>query len=394
MKMNLRAASYLALLAIGCMLTIAPARAQSVYGSIFGTVTDTTGAVIPGATVTVTDEAKGTTETVVSNDTGDYTISHLVPDTYDIKIETKGVETFVSKGLMVLADTSPRVDAALTIGGGGTTVTVDADSVPELKTDRADVSTVFNQQEVSDLPVGDQNFTNLQLLLPGAQLLGWSHAADENPQASRQIQIDGQAFGGVAYELDGTDNQDPILGIVVVNPSMDSITETKITTQNFDAELGMAVSAVMAVQTKSGSNNFHGAVYDFRTTNAFLAKEPFSQGAAVHRLFPPGIKNKFGGSIGGKIITDRLFFFGSYEGQRQKVGTSEVDTLPSQLLANTCLGNTVGPSGIAGCDFSQYLANLPNGKGQIFTTTGPALRWRFRETSFRRTRFPPSGRMS
>jgi hypothetical protein len=364
MTRHLRAASYMALLAIGCLLTIAPARAQSVYGSIFGTVTDKTGAVVPGATVTVTDEAKGTVETAISNETGDFTVSHLVPDTYDIKVEAKGFETFVSKGIAVLADTSPRVDAALTIGGAGTTVTVDADSVPELKTDRADVSTVFNQQEVSDLPVGDQNFTNLQLLLPGAQLLGWSHAADENPQASRQIQIDGQAFGGVAYELDGTDNQDPILGIVVVNPSMDSITETKITTQNFDAELGKAVSAVMAVQTKSGSNTFHGSAYDFRTSNAFLAREPFSEGSPAD--VPPGLKNKFGGSVGGPIFKDRLFFFGSYEGQRQKVGTSAVDTLPSPLLANTCLGTTVGPSGIPGCDFSQYLANLPNGKGQIF----------------------------
>jgi hypothetical protein len=144
-----------------------------------------------------------------------------VPDTYDLKVEVKGFNTFVSKGITVLADTSPRVDVALTIGGGGTTVTVDADAAPQLKTDRADVSTVFDSQQVSDLPVEGQNFTNLQLLLPGAQLLGWSHAADENPQASRQIQVDGQAFGGVAYELDGTDNQDPILGIIVVNPSLD-----------------------------------------------------------------------------------------------------------------------------------------------------------------------------
>src|ERR1700679_998774 len=150
MNKHLRAASFMALLAIGCLLTIAPARAQSVYGSVFGTVTDKTGAVVPGATVTVTDEAKGTVETVVTNDTGDYTISHLVPDTYDLKIETKGFETFVSKAIAVLPDTSPRVDAALTIGGGGTTVTVDADAVPQLKTDRADVSTVFDAQQVSD----------------------------------------------------------------------------------------------------------------------------------------------------------------------------------------------------------------------------------------------------
>ncbi|MFC5860806.1 carboxypeptidase regulatory-like domain-containing protein [Acidicapsa dinghuensis] len=363
MTRHLRAASWMALLAIGCLLSLAPARAQSVYGSIFGTVTDTTGAVVPGATVTVTDETKGTVVTVVSNETGDYTVSHLIPDVYDLKVEAKGFDSYVSKGITVQADTSPRVDVPLKVAGAtGQTVEVSADAVPELKTDRADVATVFDQQEVSDLPVGDQNFTNLQLLLPGAQLLGWSHAADENPQASRQIQIDGQAFGGVAYELDGTDNQDPILGIVVVNPSMDSITETKITTQNFDAELGKAVSAVMAVQTKSGSNTLHGSAYDFRTSNAFLAREPFSQGSPS--AVPGGIKNKFGGSIGGRVIRDRLFFFGSYEGQRQRGGTSNVDTLPSKLVATSCLSGS-------GCDFSEYLANLPTGQGQIYNNFAP-----------------------
>jgi len=360
MTKNMRATFTLALLAIGCLLTNAPARAQAVYGSIFGTVTDKTGAVVPNATVTVTDETKGTVETVTSNGTGDYTVSHLIPDVYDLKVDATGFKSYISKGIQVQADTSPRVDVALEVtGAGAETVEVNADSAPQLKTDRADVSTVFDQQQVSDLPVGDQNFTNLQLLLPGAQLLGWSHAADENPQASRQIQIDGQAFGGVAYELDGTDNQDPILGIVVVNPSMDSITETKITTQNFDAEMGKAVSAVMAVQTRSGSNSFHGSVYDFRTSNEFLAREPFTQHPGQFTDVPSGIKNKFGGSIGGRVIRDRLFFFGNYEGQRQRGGISELDTLPSKLLATSCLSGN-------GCDFSEYLANLPSGQGQIY----------------------------
>ena len=154
---------------------------------------------------------------------------------------------------------------------------MNANTQPELKTERADVSTVFDQQQVSSLPIGDQNFTNLQLLLPGAQLLGWSHAADENPQGSKQIQVDGQAFGGTAFELDGTDNQDPILGIIVINPAMDAVTETKITTQNFDAELGKAVSAVVTAQTRSGTNSFHGSVYDFRTGNANYARDPYSE---------------------------------------------------------------------------------------------------------------------
>jgi hypothetical protein len=172
------------------------AGAQSVYGSIFGTVTDSSGAAIPNATVTVKDEAKGTVVTATSNGSGDYSVPHLIPDVYDLKVTAKGFKIFETKGISVEADTSPRIDPGLQIGAENTTVEVNADTEPELKTDRADVSTVFDQQQVSSLPVGDQNFTNLQLLLPGAQLLGWSHAADENPQGSKQIQVDGQALAG------------------------------------------------------------------------------------------------------------------------------------------------------------------------------------------------------
>ncbi len=155
-----------------------------------------------------------------SNGAGDYSVPHLIPDVYDLKVVAKGFNPFETKGIKVEADTAPRIDPTMDVGSDtGTTVEVNADAEPELKTDKADVATVFDQQQVSSLPVGDQNFTNLQLLLPGAQILGWSHAADENPQGSQQIQVDGQAFGGTAFELDGTDNQDPILGIIVINPA-------------------------------------------------------------------------------------------------------------------------------------------------------------------------------
>ncbi len=187
------------------------------------------------------------------------------------------METFETKGIIVYADTTPKVDAKMTVGGSATTVEVNADTIPTLKTDRADVSTVLTNQDVANLPTPGRNFTNLQLLLPGAQTLGWSHAADENPQGSAQIQVDGQAFGGVAFELDGTDNQDAILGIIVINPPLDAVSETKIATQNFDAEFGKAVSSVMTAQTKSGSNAFHGSAFDYRTSNANLAKNPYSQ---------------------------------------------------------------------------------------------------------------------
>ncbi len=364
MNRTVRTALALAMFVCVCVLLSVPARAQSVYGSIFGTVTDATGAAVPNATITVKDEAKGTIVTTTSNASGDYSVPHLIPDTYDLRVTAKGFKTFEAKGIPVLADTAPRVDPTLEVGAENTTVTVNAESQPLLKTDRADVSTVFDQQQVSSLPVSDQNFTNLQLLVPGAQLLGWSHAADENPQASKQIMVNGQAFAGTAFELDGTDNQDPILGIIVINPTMDAVTETKITTQNFDAELGKAVSAVVTAQTKSGTNNFHGDAYDFRTSSANLARDPFTQKPGNASLtnpsgLPAGLKNRFGGAIWGPALKNRLFFFGSYEGQRQKVGTSATDTLPTETLAKSCLGSITGPgfsgeNSAAGCDFGEY----------------------------------------
>ena len=339
---------------VGLLALPQAAFGQAVYGSIFGTVTDTTGAIVPGATITVTDESKGTSVTVESNGTGDFTVEHLIPDVYDVKVDAKGFKGYEQKGVQLSADSSVKVVAALAVGGSTEIVEVNADSVPQLKTDRADVAVNFNSQELENLPIPDHNFTNLQLLLPGAVQLGWSHAADENPQGSKQIQVDGQAFGGVNYTLDGTDNQDPILGIIVINPNSDSMSEAKIATQNFDAEFGKAVASVVTVQTKSGSNSFHGTAFDNRESAANLARDPFSQPGSGP--IPAALKNQFGGSIGGPILKDKLFFFGDYQGVRQKVGYSTVQTVPTAQLISSCLSGN-------GCNFSQYVAY-----GQTLTT--------------------------
>jgi hypothetical protein len=321
--------------------------AQAIYGSIYGTVTDNTGAIVPNAAVTVTSEAKGTSFDVVTNAAGEYSVQHLIPDTYDVKVVVSGFQTAETKGIQVFADSSPKADIQLVVGAAATTVEVSADAIPELKTDKADVSTEFTSNTINNVPLPNRNFTTIQLLLPGAQQLNWAHASDENPQGSSQIQVDGQAFGGVAYQLDGTDNQDPILGIIVINPPLDALAETKITTQNFDAEFGKAVSSVIVASVKSGSNSFHGSAFDYRESNANLAREPYSQFPGT--VFPGGLKNQFGGSIGGPIIKDKLFFFGDYQGVRQKVGTVETPTVPSAHLTTTCLSGN-------GCDFSEYAA--------------------------------------
>jgi outer membrane receptor protein involved in Fe transport len=350
----------LPILAAVCLLAPAgSAFGQAVYGSIFGTVTDATGAVIPGATIIITDEGKGTSVTLTSNESGEFTGEHLIPDLYDVKVTAPNFQAYETKGLTLLADTALKIEASLKIGDAGQTIEVSADSIPLLKTDRADVSTTFEARQIEDLPIGDRNFTNLQLLLPGAQQLGWAHAADENPQGSKQIDVDGQAFGGVAFQLDGTDNQDPILGIIVINPNIDSLSESKITTQNFDAEFGKAVSSVMTAQTKSGSNSFHGSAFDYRESAANLARDPFTQSKAAG--VPGALKNQFGGSLGGPILRDKAFFFVDYQGVRQKVGTSALQTVPTAQVITSCLSGT-------GCDFSQYPVQIYNNQPATLTT--------------------------
>lgn len=341
------------LFAVILLLAAAPASfAQAIFGSITGTVADSTGALIPGATITITDVSKGTSVTATSNASGEFTIEHLIPDSYNVKVTMNGFKSYETDGLGVSADETRKIDAVMQTGGSGETITVSADSVPQLKTDRADVATTFTSTEVEELPIPDHNFTNLQLLLPGAVQLGWAHAASENPQGSKQIQIDGQAFGGVNYTLDGTDNQDAILGIIVINPNSESMSEVKIATQNFDAEFGKAVASVQTVQTKSGTNAFHGTLFDNRESNANLARDPFTVSKASG--YPGGLKNQFGGSVGGPVLKDKIFFFGDYQGVRQKVGGSGVGSVPSLLALQSCTGAALASTGVAGCDFSQY----------------------------------------
>ncbi|HVO62935.1 MAG TPA: TonB-dependent receptor [Terriglobales bacterium] len=336
--------------------------AQAVYGSILGTVTDPQGAAVPNAKVTVIDQAKGTSDTTTTNADGNYSVTHLIPDLYTIRVEVSGFKAAESKDIVVSADTGSRADMQLEVGGTTETVEVTGEA-PQLKTDRADVATTFNDRYVEELPLLNRNFTSLELLSPGTQLLaGWNHAATENPQGSQQIFVNGQHFSGTAYELDGTDNQDPILGIIVVNPNVDAITETKINLQNYDAEFGKAVAGVVTVQTKSGTNDYHGELFWFRRTDALQARDPFTQYAPnpiTGRSVAPTHWNQFGATFGGPIIKDKLFFFADYQGTRETVGNTFSLTVPTTQVLSSCGGAGDG-SGF--CKLDQYVPFLGTGK--------------------------------
>jgi hypothetical protein len=296
-------------------------------------VTDASGAAVPNAKVTFTEVSKNVSVTTQTNQDGNYTQTRLVPGVYRLRVEATGFKVGVIEGVNVSVDTSSPANFQLQPGQVSEEVTITAEA-PLLKTDRADVATTFEQKQVTELPILDRNYTKFLLLTPGTQQLGWQHASSENPQGSVQIIVNGQPFHGTSFQLDGTDNRDPILGIIVINPTLESVTETKITSQNYDAEFGVATAGVATAQTKSGSNNLHGAAFLFRRNDVTSARNPFSQSdrnSTTGQFIPDTLWNQFGGAAGGRIIKDKLFFFGDYQGTRRKNGGSVLTTVPTAL---------------------------------------------------------------
>ncbi|HET9317544.1 MAG TPA: TonB-dependent receptor, partial [Vicinamibacteria bacterium] len=238
----------------------------------------------------------------------------------------------------VNVDSQSKIDLALQLGDVTEAVTVTAAEGQLLKTDRADVAVVFETRQIEELPVLDRNFTKFILLTPGTQRLGWNHATSENPQGSTQTMVNGQHFSGTGYQLDGTENRDPILGIIVINPTLESIGETKITSQNYDAEFGQATAGVVSVQTKSGTNSIRGSAFEFHQSDKFQARNPFSQpdveNPITGRVLPETKRDQFGASIGGPIKKDKIFFFGDYQGWRYTDGGSKLLTVPTARARN------------------------------------------------------------
>jgi hypothetical protein len=321
-----------ALIFVLALLSFTPvAFGQAVYGSIGGIVKDASGAVMPGATVTITSVDRKVVDTVVSNESGYYVKERLLPGTYEVKAEIGGFKSAVVPEVRVNVDTQTPVNFELQLGEVTESVEVTGGS-PLLKTDRADVSTHFDSKQITDLPVLDRNFTKFILLTPGTQQLQWQHAASENPQGSTQTMVNGQHFSGTGYQLDGTENRDPILGIIVINPTLESIGETKITSQNYDAEFGQATAGVVSVQTRSGTNRYRGSAFEFFQSDKFQSRNPFTQfqpDPLTGRLVPETKRNQFGGSIGGPLRQNQWFFFGDFQGTRATQGGSRLLSVPT-----------------------------------------------------------------
>jgi Carboxypeptidase regulatory-like domain/TonB dependent receptor len=302
---------------------------QAVFGSISGSVTDPSGAGIPGAKVIIIDAGKGVSYNTSTNEAGLYTQSHLIVGLYEIHIEATGFGSYVQRNVSVEVDAVTQVDVRLTMGQLGQVVNVSGE-VPLLKTERSDVSDTIPQKTVQELPVLQRDMSRLYFLVPGVQASGTT-AASEQPQDVYRPKIGGQYWGGIAFQLDGTDNRESVLGEPVITPNFDAVSELKITTTAYDAEFGQASQAVISMQTKSGTNSLHGGAFWYRRDNNLSARNPFtqSQRGPNGRFIPGTLWNQFGGSLGGPIQKDKTFFFGDYQGSRQKNGDSVKVRVPT-----------------------------------------------------------------
>ena len=330
--------------------------AQQIFGSIDGNVVDGTGAAVVGGVVTITETTKGVTFTQKTNASGFYSQGQLIPGTYTVTVEATGFKKAVSTPLSINVDQVSRFDATLSLGSATETVQVTS-AAPQLETDRVDIATTLSSDQILALPEYQRNFLALEFLTPGVLVNSSSTSTAENPQGSFRARVNGQMWGTTGYQLDGTDNQDAWLGSAIINPDPDSVAESRFSTQNFDAENGYVAGGMFVASTKSGSNQIHGSLFEYLINNSpgfrTVAINPFTP----TKVPPPLKSNQFGGSIGGSIIKDKLFYFGDIEIQRRREGETLQTTVPTALVHQSC-GQAAG-----NCDLSEY---LNGGTNQIY----------------------------
>lgn len=360
------------------------AHAQQVYGSIVGNVTDSSGAVVAGGVVTITEPSKGVVFTTKTNSSGLYSQGELIPGTYTVAIEAPTFQKVVSTPLVVNFDQVTRFDATLLPGASTQTVEVTS-AAPLLETDRVDVATTLTSQQVLNLPEYQRNFVALEFLTPGVSLTTSSSPASENPQGSFRARVNGMMWGMTGYQLDGTDNQDAWLASIIINPDPDSVAEAKFSLENFDAENGYVAGGMFVASTKSGSNSLHGSLFEYLINNTpgfkTVGANPFTQPNGA----PPLQNNQFGGSIGGHFIKNKLFYFGDISVQRRDETDSLLTTVPTKEVQTTC-----GVSAAGNCDLSEYLVG---GTYQIYDPATGAAGTGAGRTAFTNNQIPV-GRLS
>lgn len=306
-----------------------PANAQVLYGSIVGNVTDQTGAAVPDATVTVTHRETGATRTTTTTPAGTYSLPNLPSGTYEVRISKEGFQTFTQRDVVVTINAVTRVDATLNVGTVTESVVVEASAVT-LQTDRAEVRAELSSRALENLPVPPgRNYQQLFRLLPGFTQPRNAHSIPSNPSRSLQYEVNGTVSASNNVRLDGATQYNVWLPhITAYVPALESIEVVNVVTNSFDAEQGLAGGAAINVQIKSGTNEVHGSLFEYHNDNKTKAKYFFTP---PNERNPKYIFNQFGGTLGGPIKKNKLFYFASYEATIIRSLAAGLYTVPTAL---------------------------------------------------------------
>ena len=312
----------------------APAAAQGT-ADLVGTVTDNSGSVVPGAKVTARNLDTNQVRTQLTEVSGQYSFTLLPVGTYSVTVELMGFKTYINPRLELATGDRARVDASMQVGEISQAVEVQGEAVA-LQTDNSTVGALVTSRAVQDLPVNGRNFIRLVQLAPGAtesvqSSLGGGTRPDDRRQTST-VSANGQTDSANNFLLDGMDNNERAIATIIVKPSIDAQQEVKVDTSLYPAETGRAGGAVINVITKSGTNSFHGSLFEFLRNDLFDAKNFFNTpqpGNPLAGVKPKYRQNQFGGSIGGPIRKDKTFFFVDYESFRKIQGNTFVATIPT-----------------------------------------------------------------
>ncbi|MGC2249152.1 MAG: carboxypeptidase regulatory-like domain-containing protein, partial [Acidobacteriaceae bacterium] len=323
---NIRPGTIWTIVLLAALLLPTSLLGQTATGSIVGTATDASGGVIVGATVTLTQVGTNETRTTVTDSRGAYTLTFLQPATYNIAIEGHGFKTFVQKGIILDVDATLTVNAKLPVGAVSQEVTVNSQPAL-LESQTSSIGQVMNTKAILDLPINGRNSYAFVALVPGViPSAGFTQTAFDEYN-DQFISINGSRPNQNTFLLDGGINTEPALSGPGFYPSIDLVKEYKVQTSNLSAQFSGTSGGVINVVTQSGTNRFHGDVYEFLRNNAFDARDFFLNQTTLPT--PPYQFNQFGGTIGGPIFRNHTFFFFSYEGLRWNQSVTTTATLPT-----------------------------------------------------------------
>src|SRR5437867_6567481 len=292
--------------------------AQGVRATIVGRITDDTGAVVPGAKITVTNIGTNESRSVIVNDNGEYSIPQLAPGQYTLTAEYAGFNKVVRSGIVLETNQQARFDISLKVGAVTEEVQVSA-AAPLVTTESATVGNVVDQKKIVELPLNGRDYLQLAFLQPNV----FAPAQGSNLGFRGGLNIAGNSEVANQYILDGIDNNDETTNQPLHRPILDAVREFKVLTGTYSAEYGRQAGGQIMVTTQSGTNAFHGSIWEFHRNSALDARNFFAPQKPGFR------RHQFGGVLGGPIKKERTFFFAAYEGQRRGQQEASLATVPS-----------------------------------------------------------------